>query len=196
MNGFEKRRENKKEDILSAALELFKEYGYKKVSIVEIAEKASVSQVSIYNFFKSKENLKQELLRNLLNNHIHMTMSILDNGDPVRIKIEKLLRTRIDYFRSFSAHFLLETMENNLFLEEYMAEEEYKKVINSVYNLIEQGKKEGIFEDSISTEAMFSYLEAFQSYLINNPSFITKLDNNHEFSKDIFSLFMNALMKR
>ena len=57
MNGFEKRRLKKKNSILIAALTLFKQYGYRKVTVAEIADKASVSQVSIYNYFKSIEYL-------------------------------------------------------------------------------------------------------------------------------------------
>lgn len=200
MDGFEKRRQQKKDAILSASLALFKLYGFKKVSIAEIANKASVSQVSIYNFFNSKENLKQESKKKLLDDHVHKAMLILDNNAPVIEKLEALLRTRIDSFGNFSSNFLEflqdDTMENNLFFKEYMSGEEYHKVINSIYNLLEQGKKEGIFESSISTEAMLSYLEIFQSYLINNPLFITKLDNNSKFSRDIFSLFMNAFKKK
>jgi AcrR family transcriptional regulator len=61
MDGFEKRCQNKKEAIM-ASLELFEKFGYNKVTVAEIAKRASVSQVSIYNFFESKENLKKELL--------------------------------------------------------------------------------------------------------------------------------------
>ncbi|PAM95610.1 TetR family transcriptional regulator, partial [Flavobacterium sp. IR1] len=61
MDGFERRREQKKQQILGAALELFMEYGIQKVSISEIAKKANVSQVTIYNYFESKHNLIHEV---------------------------------------------------------------------------------------------------------------------------------------
>ena len=53
MDGFNRRKEQKKESIRRAALELFKVYGFKKVSINDIASKAGVSQVTIYNHFGS-----------------------------------------------------------------------------------------------------------------------------------------------
>ncbi len=60
MNGFQLRKEKKMEDILEAAFELFSANGIKDVSITEIAKKANVSRVSIYNFFESKENLVRQ----------------------------------------------------------------------------------------------------------------------------------------
>ena len=55
MDGFERRRQNKKNSILKASLKLFKQYGYNKVSVAEIAKEASVSQVSIYNYSHRKQ---------------------------------------------------------------------------------------------------------------------------------------------
>ncbi len=62
MNGFERRRELKKKSILQAAYDLFSARGIKDVGIAEIAQKAAVSQVSIYNFFDSKENLVRQAM--------------------------------------------------------------------------------------------------------------------------------------
>ena len=204
MDGFEKRRESKKEAILSSALALFKEYGYNKVTIVEIAKKASVSQVSIYNFFESKENLKQELLKKLLNDHFIETINILESLNPIKIKIEKFLLTRIYFFRSFSSHFIFEsidrkilTKENGMYIpKQYIEDEVYKKVIKGFQNIFDEGKKEGIFHASISTEAIMNYMEIFQYYFINNPSIIEEFDSNPLLAKEIFSLFFYGLMER
>ena len=58
----------KKEDILKAAKELFSVYGYKKVSMNEIAEKANVTKKTIYSYFKDKEDLFKQILLNEIEN--------------------------------------------------------------------------------------------------------------------------------
>ena len=63
MNGFERRKEKKKESIRRAAMELFGAYGFGKVSINDIARKAGVSHVTIYNHFNSKEELISDVVR-------------------------------------------------------------------------------------------------------------------------------------
>ena len=57
MNKYQKTTEKKKQAIIQAALQLFKEKGFKDTSIKSIAEAAEVSPVSIYNYFGSKDNL-------------------------------------------------------------------------------------------------------------------------------------------
>ena len=48
---------NKKEQIIEAARELFSSYGYKKVSMDEIAKKSNVTKKTIYTYFKDKGEL-------------------------------------------------------------------------------------------------------------------------------------------
>ena len=49
----------KKEEIINVARELFKEYGYRKISMNEIAKKAQVTKKTIYHHFKDKDELFQ-----------------------------------------------------------------------------------------------------------------------------------------
>ncbi|MCR5250562.1 MAG: TetR/AcrR family transcriptional regulator [Lachnospiraceae bacterium] len=48
---------NRKEEIIYAALELASEYGLKSVSLSQIADKVGIRKPSLYNHFKSKEEL-------------------------------------------------------------------------------------------------------------------------------------------
>jgi AcrR family transcriptional regulator len=195
MDGFEKRRQQKKDSILKAARELYKQYGYKKVSVAEIAKRASVSQVSIYNFFGSKENLKQELSKKLVNDNFLEMMDILKSHDNIKLKFEKLLISKINFLKSIAAYFFPKYLENDISFEENLVEQVTKKFKDPILSLVEEGKKKGIFDDSISVQAITTYLEIIQYYFFNNPSALAKFDNNPELTKEIPSLFLNALMK-
>ena len=48
---------DKKEMVINTARELFTEYGYKKVSMDEIAKKSNVTKKTIYTYFKDKEDM-------------------------------------------------------------------------------------------------------------------------------------------
>lgn len=55
------RSTNKKDIIREKALELFKEYGYDNVTIVQICEAAGVTKRAFYYHFKAKEDLTNDL---------------------------------------------------------------------------------------------------------------------------------------
>lgn len=65
MEGLQKRKERTRDGILRVSLELFRDYGIKKVSIGDIARRADVSPVTIYNHFGSKEKLVRETVKYL-----------------------------------------------------------------------------------------------------------------------------------
>ncbi len=49
------KKENRKEDILEAGLEVFAKRGYYNTTTALIAEKAGISQPYVFKFFKTKE---------------------------------------------------------------------------------------------------------------------------------------------
>lgn len=51
------KKENRKEDILEAGLEVFAKEGYYNTTTAHIAEKAGISQPYVFKFFKTKEEL-------------------------------------------------------------------------------------------------------------------------------------------
>lgn len=55
MNGFAKRTQTKKQAILEATTKILLEKGYSYLKIEDVAKKANVSQVTIYNYFGSKK---------------------------------------------------------------------------------------------------------------------------------------------
>ena len=54
---------NRKEEIIYATLELASEYGLKSVSLSQIADKVGIRKPSLYNHFKSKEELVNSMYR-------------------------------------------------------------------------------------------------------------------------------------
>jgi AcrR family transcriptional regulator len=84
MNGYERRTEAKKKAIIDAARELFTERGVTDVGVGEIAAKAGVSQVSIYNYFGDKHTLAKEVLIAFLDKAIQEYEEILNREFPFR----------------------------------------------------------------------------------------------------------------
>ena len=58
----------KQEQILKAAKELFTKYGFKKVSMDEIASETGVTKKTVYSYFSSKEELLKDVIKEELQN--------------------------------------------------------------------------------------------------------------------------------
>ena len=87
---------NKKEEILKSARELFTNYGYKKVSVDEIAKKANVTKKTVYSYFNDKESLLKSLIEEEL---VHMKNIIIRHSDETNFfeGVNKVLYELLKY---------------------------------------------------------------------------------------------------
>ena len=69
-----------KKEILDAALEVFKEYGYEKATTKKIAERAEVSEGSLYNYFKNKRDILINLFK-IIKDRTSNNLSVFPNQE-------------------------------------------------------------------------------------------------------------------
>ena len=186
MNGFQKRREKKMEDIIESALELFSKNGLKAVSIADIAKKANVSQVSIYNFFESKENLAKKVLFKIMDKAMEHLEILVNDDSSFKEKFEKMVSVSLDTASS---------IDENLYQSEFLKDpivqcflEDYKqnKTVPLLMTLINQGKKEGHINSEISSESVLLYINSLNSVLQSDISKKARIDLGKLFFYGLF----------
>lgn len=165
MDGFEKRREQKKRDILNAALALFMEYGLQKVSITEITKKANVSQVTIYNYFESKENLVRLVFKFYVDQIWDEQKHLLVNDLPFNEKIKKIIFEKGIAANQISERFFQDFMKDYASGQSYVEEVYQKEALPLFIKLFNEGREQGYIDSEISDEAILFYLKMFQEYL-------------------------------
>lgn len=165
MDGFEKRREQKKKDILNAALALFMKYGIQKVSITEIAKKANVSQVTIYNYFESKDNLVRLVFKFYVDQVWDEQKHLLVNDLPFNEKIKKIIFEKGIAANQISERFFQDFMKDYASGQSYVEEIYQKEALPLFIKLFNEGREQGYIDSEISNEAILFYLKMFQEYL-------------------------------
>jgi len=186
MNGFQRRRETKKTNILLAALELFSSRGLKDVTIAEIASKAAVSQVSIYNFFESKENLVRQVLFAFMDEKMKESEKVLESEIPFRQKLERLLFITGEARDQSNPEFLLSAIANDPLTRSLMEEYYHDRTEPFILRLVKKGKHQGAISQDLSDEAVRLYIQALQG-LLAQPSLSRRA------RRDIDALFFYGL---
>lgn len=96
----ERERLRQRQEMLSAALELFSEKGYHNVSMHEIAAKAEFAIGTLYKFFKNKEDLYRALMLDQAEKfHKTLTNALEEAEDEVE-KLRNYVRAKGEVFRS------------------------------------------------------------------------------------------------
>ena len=196
MNGFERRKEQKKESIRRAALELFKLYGTKKVSISEIAARAGVSQVTIYNHFGSKEELVRDTVKTLLLGLIERYRVMIEGEQPFLEKLEQIVLDKSELARQYSGEFLQTAISNDPEIEQFI-ESIYRNEINQrMLDFFEEGKKQGYVNRELSQEAILVYTDIFRRGVMASYDILADSEHYERLVKELMSIYLYGVIGR
>lgn len=194
MDGFEKRRNDKKRAIMQTAMELFDQYGFDKVTVTEIAEKARVSKVSIYNFFGSKNNLRRIIIKDLLDESTEKIKILIKKDTNFIEKIDEYIQIRTWYLGKYGLQFFFEAVNSDPELQEYLDDFNHTSK-ELVMSFIKDGRNSGVFSSKISDLSIKIYIEMIQTYLMHNKEIRDIIEHNSELVRELNMIFINGLIR-
>lgn len=166
MDGYERRRQKKMERILEGSFELFSKYGFPKVSVNEIAQKAKVSPATIYNYFGTKEQLYADTLTNWMDKQLAKYEVILDSGLSFPEKTKEIMLLEAQNLKIMADEYpkdpSSETSEWVRMMEGYGE----GKVVPFFKKFVELGKQEGYIREDQSEELTMRYFSMFKNELV------------------------------
>ena len=146
--------------ILKAAEEIFAEEGFDGARVDDIAKRAGVNKALIYYYFKSKEQIMEEISKRHLMEIFEAKKDLVNNFDlehgidqnATRQMLQSIMWTTLGNQKDFLSIVLIEALKNN------SDENSFFKLINQTYDnsmaIVEQmGHK--IDRDKYKTMAMF-----------------------------------------
>ncbi len=165
-------RLRQREEILSAALELFSEKGYRNVSMQEIAQKAEFGVGTLYNFFQSKEDLYKALVKTYAERFHKAILDAMEGlGDEVE-KLRAFIRAKIQLFKENQAVIRLYIAETtNLAITVKAGLESdikilYRSFLDTLAKVFEDGINKGIFHGINSPFYLALAIDSFTSNLL------------------------------
>ena len=145
-----KKGEKRKKELLKIAYDMFLTQGYENTSVDEIIEKAQIAKGTYYYYFKSKEQMLEEVIDMMIDYETEMAKQIIGMDILAPQKI-------VGIIASIKPTEAEQPIKNALFQPEnlLMHHKVRQKLINVLTPLlsevIKEGVKEGIFEcDNIS----------------------------------------------
>ena len=193
MNGYERRKERKKENIRQAALELFKTYGFAKVTVNDVARKAGVSPVTIYNHFGSKEKLVYEVVKALFVNTLEKYRGIIMGEGTFIEKLELMVFDKKDILNQFQGELIQATIQNNPEMQTFF-EDIWKQEVNQLMvDFFREGQRQGYVDPELSQEAMLAYYEILRRGIFAS-SQLVDAEQNAKLMNELMSLVLYGLV--
>jgi len=145
--------------ILQAAESVFAEKGYEQVTITEIAKLAKVSEGTIYEYYKNKEDLLLSIPRRRFKEHIEALGEIFEIKTPLR-KLRRFIRYHFSLYlaeRNFLKIFLLHIQLTKRFYGSHVYKD-FQKYSQIIDEILDEGKKDESVRASINNRVFKNLL--------------------------------------
>lgn len=190
MNGFEKRRQQKKEQILQSLTKLIMTRNFKEIGVREIAQQAGVSPASIYNFFGSKERLAKEVFYYEMDSTGNDFIQMIHSDLTFKEKMERMYELSVNNQETLNSEGMKNFMFEDPAFKEHVEQYAGEVIIPEIMKLIEQGQAENQINGGVSAEAIMLYMQGLIA-MMGNPSMAEKLTVNMR--KELGNLFFYGI---
>ena len=186
-----------KERIIESATKYFSKYGFHKTTMDEIAKNIHKAKGVLYYYFKSKEELFNEVLKKELGTLKEALLEIVHSNNNALTKLTdyiftrfKLLNKAVNYHETLKADFF----EKYLFVKDVREDfEKFEQV--QLTAIIEKGKEEGYLDVKDVGPAVDVFMMIMQSVEI--PFFLQeKYDLYENTLHDLINMIASSLKAR
>jgi len=182
-----------KEKILEIARQKFFQDGFVKTSIDEIAREYHISKKTIYKHFKSKDDLLTGVVKDFTG---RVTNTIIEIMKSKKNSIEKLIDV-LDLIqnsiRQFSLRYIDDIQKHKPKLWNYIEKFRKENLEKIVYQTIEEGKKEGLFND-VNPDIVFRIFYGAVRNVISPDFLITSPISRDEAIDETFEILLNGVL--
>ncbi len=147
-------KEQRKIEIIEAAIRVFGEYGYHEGKMEEIADKAGIGKSTIYEYFSSKKEIFQKMLQHVFETYIEEAQKATLKKSSARDKFMALLNYHWNFIDLY-----VDTIEQIFFQFKNVSDEispyiirVHKSMIDFLSGIVAGGIKTGEIRANIDKE--------------------------------------------
>lgn len=186
-------KENKKyQDILITAIDLFKRYGMKRVSIEEICQKGKVSKVTFYKHFKNKNELIKLIFKTWFDEAYEEMEKIDSEKIPFPQKLKRIFHIKEKIIENMSPEFINEYQNLSPDILTFFEQEKqysYEKFLH----YLKKWQQEGHIRKNIKPEFIIAAMQSLDYFIKIEP--LPKLyDQYIHYVEEIFNFFFYGIL--
>lgn len=184
---------DKKELVIFKARELFSNFGYKKVSMDEIAKQANVTKKTVYSYFKDKDSLFEYFIREEIEKMKSKIEKEKKKNNDVIIFVSSIIKDIISYQQNnlFIKNMFLESSELQSKTKKFLDLYE-EKIIEYLKELIDEAINDNLIRKCNSHLAAFIIYRTYLSVMFD---YKDKIDPD-EASKELVLLLQDGLLNK
>lgn len=193
MNGFEKRAALIKGKIMKTTMDMLKTWEPKRLKIAEIAREAGVSQVTIYNYFGSKEGLFAESFKDFISQSIREFEEEMQRSKSLKDLITYMIFKEKQTYHSIPSGLIKEILVDNIEMYQYIQEQYDLYIMPLMVKMVEDGKARGEISEMVSVEAFLLLIQVYMKSSGELLDAVDKHERREALLEELLHLFFYGL---
>jgi AcrR family transcriptional regulator len=151
-------REQKRENIMKAALKIFSQKGFSPAALDEVAQEAGIAKGTLYLYFKDKEDLFCSTILNVIDDLANFLREHIDEKmGPIQV-LESIAYHQLQFFsQNRDVYGIFQTLINDNLLCSHkrlfsLLLEKKQELIDYETSIVERGKRKGVIRSDLKTE--------------------------------------------
>ncbi|SEO12209.1 transcriptional regulator, TetR family [Paenibacillus sophorae] len=196
MNGFEKRAAKIRYKIMRATLEMLKTWEPKRMRIADIAKAAGVSQVTIYNYFGSKEALIEESLKDFVDQAIDGFEEVLNQKRSIKEIVEYTIIQEKETYAAIPPSLMKKMMLEDQEMFRYIQQRYEQAVLPLMIRMLEEGKARNEISSKVSVNSVLIFMNFYMQNAGEMLEIAQKQDNRDAFLEEMVHIFFYGICGR
>jgi AcrR family transcriptional regulator len=180
--------------LLETAVELFKRYGMKRVTVSEICEQAGVSKVTFYKHFVDKTDLAKHVIVSLSDGILARIDEIAATKAPFSRKVELLVEERVRLAGQWSPHLIEELYHSEPPLSELFTERA-RMARQRYVDFMRSAQESGDVRSEIHPDVLFAVLDKIYE-LGRDDALVGRAGGFERLTRDVNNIFFYGILTR
>ncbi|MCP5090451.1 MAG: TetR/AcrR family transcriptional regulator [Gammaproteobacteria bacterium] len=154
---YQRRKEERPQEITDAAFEVFAEFGYASARVEEVAKRAGVSKGLMYLYFETKEDLFKAVIKSVVTRRVDALLSAIEES---KLSSEAFIRGPLLTFMqqvpgspiAIVIRLLISEGQRHPDLVDYYWDNVVSKGLRAISHFIERGVERGEFRETAVTD--------------------------------------------
>ena len=182
-----KKISKKEVDLIAAGKDLFRRFGFKRVSIEDLCKKAVVSKMTFYRLFSNKTDLAKRILDSILEDSICKFREVMDAPFTADERMRRIVALKMEGTREISREFIEDVYsDTGSELHRYMMQKT-EEMSNTLVQMFAEAQNRGYFRSDFKPELLLA-LSRQMTALLEDKSVMALYDNPRDIIMELTTI--------
>ncbi len=193
-----KRNREKELHILESALKIFGEKGFEAATISAISREANISEVTLYEYFESKEDVIFSIAELYTRREVERMKQVEPYIHGSREKMRVIIQGFLEFYETYPlyASVALLTLKGNRNFLKSTAYATIREATRSILDAFEQGVEEGVFRNDVDGYLVRNMVLGFIEHLAAQWLLFGRPERITEYRDTVFDMVMRAIERK